>query len=159
MKHITPFFQTCQQSESQLGDSGWSQQKISNVHSMLQVIPCWVFTPPPNNQRGLGEWAIPSLNGHPTRGFPSCSYRSCLYFKYPLKDASRPCFYFRNDLLSQPTQRMFSHIPEESCRIFIDVYPLQLPFLHLLSSFYSLTMCHRICLKTQKISNNNGQCS
>jgi len=38
MKHITPFFQTCQQSESQLADGGWSQQKISNVHSMLQVV-------------------------------------------------------------------------------------------------------------------------
>jgi len=37
MKHITPFFQTCQQSESQPAD-GWSSQKISNVHSMLQVV-------------------------------------------------------------------------------------------------------------------------
>ena len=36
MKHITPFFQSCQQSESNPTGS-WSVQKISNVHSMLQV--------------------------------------------------------------------------------------------------------------------------
>ena len=36
MKHITPFFQSCQQSEGEPGGS-WSTQKISNVHSMLQV--------------------------------------------------------------------------------------------------------------------------
>lgn len=36
MKHITPFFQSCQQSEVDAGGS-WSIQKISNVHSMLQV--------------------------------------------------------------------------------------------------------------------------
>lgn len=36
MKHITPFFQSCQQSESNPKGS-WSTQKVSNVHSMLQV--------------------------------------------------------------------------------------------------------------------------
>lgn len=37
MKHITPFFQSCQQSESNPTGS-WSVQKVSNVLSMLQVV-------------------------------------------------------------------------------------------------------------------------
>ncbi|KZS07636.1 General vesicular transport factor p115 [Daphnia magna] len=37
MKEITPFFRSCQPSESDPGHS-WSTQKISNVHSMLQVV-------------------------------------------------------------------------------------------------------------------------
>lgn len=36
MKEITPFFRSCQPSEGDPGHS-WSTQKISNVHSMLQV--------------------------------------------------------------------------------------------------------------------------
>ncbi|XP_046656034.1 general vesicular transport factor p115-like isoform X1 [Daphnia pulicaria] len=38
MKHITPFFQSCQQSEGGDPTGSWSIQKISNVHSMLQVV-------------------------------------------------------------------------------------------------------------------------